>query len=99
MRLSETISAQGLEYSPGDIRTGRIEHGVVVGKRNEAERPPVVVDVKRSPAAVFGLHVEQPLDGAALAGLLVGGTRRARTAQAQQHLSGVVDIRIKLVGE
>ncbi len=74
MRLVESISAQSFQHASGDIRASGIEHGVVVGEGNKAERPPVVVDIERRPAAVLGLHVEQPLDGAALAGLLRGRT-------------------------
>ena len=71
----------------------------MIGKGNKTERTPVIIHVERSPAAILGLHVEQPLNGAVLARLLLFRTRRIGAVQRQQHHRGVVDVGIKLIGE
>src|SRR6266550_285573 len=57
--------AEALDHARGDIGCGRIDHRVVIRKRNVAEELFVVVAVKRAPAAVAVLHAEQPLDSSA----------------------------------
>ena len=53
-----TIMAQGFEYTGGDVRATRIEHGVVIGKRDFREHLIVDVAVESGPAAVAILQCE-----------------------------------------
>src|SRR5208337_1472031 len=97
--IGESAAAQTFQYSAGDVGTRGVEHGVVVGERHLVEHRPVVVYVEGGPTAVFGLHGQQPVDGASLAGGLRLRVGSLGVHQREQHLRGVVDIGVKLVGE
>src|SRR5579863_2287019 len=73
-RLARADAAghQGLKHPAGDIRTGGIEHRIVIGKWYGAEEMPVIVDVEGGPAAIGALHRQQPVHGPANAGFLLG---------------------------
>ncbi len=90
---------EALDHPAGDVRTGGIEHGVVVGEGNLVQDLAVVVFVERGPAAVLGLHGQYPIDRAPLGGPLRLVIRRLGVPQRQQHHGRVVDVGIELVGE
>src|SRR6185312_1006301 len=99
MLARQTILAERFEYSPGNVRARWIEHGVVIGKRNLAQKLPVVIDIESRPSAVFALHGEQPVDGALLACLLLNRVGSASAAQGEKDHSRVVNVGIELIGE
>ena len=77
------VRRQSFERAAGNIGARRIEHGVVVRKGDVAQELPVVVDIKRRPAAVLRLHREQPVESPILASLLclgVGAPRMRETS-------------------
>ena len=95
----EAAAAKGFENASGDVGAGGIEHGVVIGEGDAIQNGPIVIDVEGGPAAVDGLHLEQPIDGAALAiGLRLGAGGRG-VLEGEQHHGGVVDVGVMLVGE
>src|ERR1051326_3004573 len=52
MRIRHTIRRQSLEGAPRDIGARGIEHRIVIGERNLAEKFPVIIGVERGPAAI-----------------------------------------------
>ena len=69
----------------------------MVRKGNVREDLPVVIDVERRPAAVLGLHGEQPVERPLPRGRLRARVRGAHVRKRQHHHGGVVDIRIPVV--
>ena len=87
------------QHTAGDIGASRIEHCVVIGERNVSQHWPIVVDVKRRPATVLGLHRHQPFQRPLHGGIVLGRTAAARVAERDHHHPGIVDIGVILVGE
>src|SRR5580704_8400010 len=58
------VGGKCFEDAAGDVDSRRIEHGVVVSKRDLLEDHLRVVFVKAGPSAVLALHGEDPVDGA-----------------------------------
>src|SRR5256884_5657998 len=56
--VGPTEAAETLNNARGDISGRGVDHGVVIGKGNVAEKLAVVVAVKSAPAAVAILHAE-----------------------------------------
>ena len=57
--------AQGLQHAAGHIRGAGIDHGIMIGEGDVAEKFAVVVAIERAPAAVVVLHGQDPLLAAA----------------------------------
>src|SRR6267142_954743 len=91
--------AEALDDARGDIGCGRIDHRVVVCKRNVAEELFVVIAVKRAPAAVAVLHAEQPLDSTAYGAFPALGVGILHALERHQHKRGVVDVGIKITAK
>ena len=91
--------AEALNNARGDIGGGRIDHRVVISKRNVAEEVLVVVTVKRTPATVTVLHAEQPLNSAAYGAFHALGIGVLHALERHEHKRGVVDVRIKIVAK
>src|SRR5690242_9891732 len=55
-------AAKALHHACGHVSGGGIDHGVVIGKRNIAEKLAVVVAVEGAPTAIAILHAQKPLN-------------------------------------
>ena len=77
----------------------RIEHGVVIGKGHILKHHAIVIFVERSPAAVFALHGQNPVNGSLHRLALIASIRMLDPAQARQTMARVVHVRIKLIVE
>ena len=69
----------------------------MIGERHGVEQLPVVVHIEGRPTAVLGLHVDQPVDGAALDAFLGGLVRGVGVQQSEQNYGRVVDVGIMIV--
>src|SRR5580698_4278319 len=58
------IDGQHLQNAPGNVDGRRIEHRVMIGKRDVLEDHLRVVFIEAGPAAIPALHGEYPVDGA-----------------------------------
>src|SRR5262249_25044532 len=96
-RPAET--AEAFHYTRGNVRRGWIDHRVVVGERNVAEKLAVVVSVKRSPATITILHAQKPLNGAARCGLHAGLVWILHALERRQNERGVIHMRIMIVAK
>src|SRR4029077_5364781 len=90
---------EAFEYACRNIGSRGIDHRVVVGKRNVAEKRFVVVAVKSAPAAVAVLHAEQPLNTSAHRSLHALGGRKLHPLQGHEYERGVVHVRIKIIAK
>ena len=89
--------AETFEHPRGDVGGGRIEHRVVVGKRNVIQELEIVLVIEGAPAAVAILHADEPGKPAANR-----ATQRSRigigdATERHQDERGVVHIRIEIV--
>ena len=84
---------------PGDVHRGRIEHGAVVGERNQVEQAVIVVLVERAPAAVLALHAEQPGERAPALFFFPRRVGKRDAVESHQNFRGVVGIGITFIVE
>ena len=97
MAAWQAVRPESFEHASGDVRTGGIQHGVVIRERHVAQETPVIVRVESRPAAVARLHIQQPIERAPLARLLRRAIVGARLGERQQDHGGIVYIGIKIV--
>src|SRR4029077_15145305 len=92
-------TAQAFDDTSRHISGGRIDHGVVIGKRNVTQEFAVVVAIKRAPAAVFILHAQQPLDPKPHGSFHALRVGMFYALQRHQDERGVVDVREEIVAK
>ena len=99
MILVVTVGSQHLENASGDVYRGRVQHGIVIGKRHVLEHHAIVVLVERRPPAVAALHREDPINGA-LDGLpQITSVRMLHMGQCQADHRAVINIWVELIVE
>src|SRR5690349_24661763 len=96
-RPAET--AKTFDDAGGNVGRRRIDHGVVIGKGNVAEKLAIVVAVKGTPTAVAILHAQKPLNAAAHGSLHARSVGKPHTLESHQDEGGVVNIGIKIVAK
>ena len=77
----------------------RIDHRVVIRKRNRLENLLRVVLVERRPSAVLALHRKHPLHRTLRHFVLIALTRIVHRLQRQQHFTRVIDVRLMIIVE
>src|SRR4030095_14428480 len=92
-------AAKAFEHSRGHVSGRRVDHRVVIGKRNAAKDLAIVIAIKRAPATVAVLHTEKPLDAAANRAFDALLVRKFHALQRHQHERSVVYIGIIIVAE
>src|SRR5450432_1188988 len=92
-------AAEAFEDAGGDVGGAGVDHGVVIGERNVAQKSAVVVAVESAPAAVAILHAEEPLKAAANGGFHARGVGKFHTLEGHEDERSVVDVGIKIVAE
>src|SRR5262245_23249114 len=95
-----TVEREHLEHVGGDVRARRIDHLAEVAERELAAETAGVVGVEGGEAAVPALHAERPAQRAPQRGLeLALALGPVDRAKRQDHLGGVVDVRVVVVLE
>ena len=101
-RMSGVVAEQpeGLHHVGRDIDAGRVERLAEIAERNPGQQLFVVVAVKRAPAAVGGLHGQNPVHGPGDRGVKTPVVRALFTqlGQDDQGYRSVVNIGIGGVG-
>src|ERR1700731_3464949 len=92
-------ASKTLENASGDVGGRGIDHGVVIGKRNIAEEPTIVVAIECSPTTIAILHTQEPLNTTASCGFHALSIGELHALQSHQDESGVVHVRIKIVAK
>src|SRR5437899_1111456 len=92
-------AAETLDDARGDVGGRGIDHGIVIGKGNVAEKLAVVVAVESSPATVAILHAEKPLNAAAHGGSHARTIGVLHALEGHQHKRGVVHVWIKIIAK
>src|SRR5262249_4620445 len=92
-------TAQTLYNARRNVSSRRIDHGIVIGKRNIAEEPAIVVAVKGAPAAIAILHTEQPLNAAANGAFHALRIGIGHALERHQNEGSVVNIGVEIIAE
>ena len=71
----------------------------MVRKGNEAQRLPVVIDIKRRPSPVFRLHRNSQFTARLTHAFLSVRIDARAWSRAEQDHRGIVDVRVKFVRE
>ena len=96
---AEILVAQQFQNARGDVGAFGVEHGVVIGKGDLFQDALGAILVEGSPAAVFALEGEHPIQAAPegrVAPRRIGG---GDFAQGQQDHGRVVHVRVPFVVE
>src|SRR6185437_9152697 len=79
------------------VRRGRIDHRVMISKRNLRQQHMIVVAIKCAPAAVVVLHAEQPSKPPSRRLRVTLRFRMRHVLQSHQHKCRVIHVRIEIV--
>src|SRR6185437_2552719 len=79
------------------VRRGRIDHRVMISKRNLRQQHVIVVAIECTPAAVMVLHAQQPRNPSARRLRVTFWLRMRHVLQSHQHKCRVIHIRIEIV--
>src|ERR1700722_2951781 len=94
-----THLSKTFDRARSDVGSGRVQHGVVVGKRNVIEKLQIVLVIECAPAAVAILHTDEPGQATTHGVTQTLGIRIVDSAKGHQDECGVVHIGIKIIAE
>src|SRR5262245_38586749 len=92
-------TAKTFHYAGSYICRGRIDHRVMVGKRNIAQELTVVVPIECRPSAVAILHAQQPLYASAHGAIQALLVRKFHPLQGHQNERGIVYVRVVVIAK
>src|SRR5215475_11538947 len=94
-----TIAAQALQHARRYVGGRRINHRVVIGEWNVAEKLAIIIAIKSAPSTITVLHAEQPLNAAANSTFHTLFVRELDPLQGHQDERRVVHVGIIVIAE